>query len=112
MKGRGCFLLFCLLLAAAPARAQFYSAGTDPGRVRWSQIRTDNYRVIYPAGCDSLARAYALSLQTEYPRIGRSLGFAPSQFCRRPMPVILHPFTSYVQTKFSARFVLAKLITK
>ena len=78
-----------------PARAQFYSAGNDPGSVRWSQIRTDNYRVIYPAGIDSLAHAYALSLQRQYPRIGRSIGFTPSELCARPMPVILHPFTPY-----------------
>ena len=95
MKRRGWILLCCFLLAAAPARAQFYSAGTDPGRVRWSQVRTDNYRVIYPRGMDSLARAYALSLQREYPRVGRSAGYAPSQFCHQPMPVILHAFTSY-----------------
>ncbi|MBR1575135.1 MAG: hypothetical protein IJ654_01660 [Bacteroidales bacterium] len=93
---RGSWIALCFfLLAAASARAQFYSAGTDPGSVRWSEIRTENYRLIYPRGTDSLARAYALSLQTQYPRIGRSLGFAPSQLCRKPMPVILHPFTSF-----------------
>ncbi len=93
---RGWAILFCcFLLAALPARAQFFSAGTDPGSVRWSQIRTDNYRIIYPRGTDSLARAYALSLQRQYPRIGRSLGYAPSELCSQPMPVILHPFTSY-----------------
>ena len=85
----------CFLLAAVSARAQFYSAGTDPGAVRWSQIRTENYRVIYPRGTDSLARAYALSLQRQYPRVGRSLGYAPSEFCSKPMPVILHPYTSF-----------------
>jgi hypothetical protein len=87
--------LCCFLLASLPMRAQFYSAGTDPGAVRWSQIRTGNYRLIYPSGADSLARAYALSLQEQYPRVARSIGYAPSEFCRRPMPVILHAFTSY-----------------
>ena len=88
-------VLCCFLLASLPARAQFFSAGTDPGGVRWSSVRTENYRVIYPRGSDSLARAYALSLQGQYPRVGRSIGYAPSELCRRPMPVILHPFTSY-----------------
>ena len=61
---RGLPILFCcFFLASLPARAQFYSAGTDPGGVRWSSVRTENYRVIYPRGVDSLARAYALSLQ-------------------------------------------------
>lgn len=95
MNRLGWILLCCFFLAAVPAQAQFYSAGTDPGRVRWSQVYTDNYRMIYPRGLDSLARVYALSLQQEYPRIGRSAGYAPSQFCRQPMPVILHAFTSY-----------------
>lgn len=93
---RGLPILFCcFLLASLPARAQFYSAGTDPGGVRWSSVRTENYRVIYPRGVDSLARAYALSLQQQYPRVGRSAGYAPSELCRTPMSVILHPFTSY-----------------
>ena len=95
MKRGWAILFFGFLLASAPVRAQFYSAGNDPGAVRWSQIRTDNYRVIYPTGIDSLARAYALSLQRQYPRIGRSIGFAPSELCSRPMPVILHPYTPY-----------------
>ena len=88
-------LSLLLLLASLPARAQFFSAGTDPGSVRWSQVRTDNYRLIYPEGLDSLARAYALGLQRGYPQVGRSLGYAPSALCRTPMNVILHPFTSY-----------------
>ena len=95
MKRYSWILLCCFLLTALPARGQFYSAGTDPGAVRWSEIRTDNYRLIYPRGTDSLARAYALSLQRQYPRAGLSLGYAPSELCRKPMPVILHPFTSY-----------------
>ena len=95
MKRGWAILFFGFLLASMPARAQFYSAGNDPGAVRWSQIRTDHYRVIYPSGIDSLARAYALSLQRQYPRIGRSIGFMPSELCTKPMPVILHPFTPY-----------------
>lgn len=85
----------CFLLAAMPARAQFFSAGNDPASLRWRQIRTDNYRVIYPVGADSLARAYALSLQRQYPRVGRSAGYAPSELCSRPMPVILHTRTPF-----------------
>ena len=95
MKGGLRILLTVFLLVPVTARAQFYSAGTDPGAVRWSQIRTGHFRVIYPQGVDSLARAYALSLQQQYPRVGRSIGYEPSASCRRPMPVILHPFTSY-----------------
>ena len=95
MKRGSWIALCCFLLAALSARAQFYSAGTDPGAVRWSEIRTENYRLIYPCGMDSLARAYARSLQRQYPRVGRSLGFAPSEYCRKPMPVILHTYTSF-----------------
>ena len=87
--------IFYFLLAALPARAQFFSAGSDPAFLKWSQIRTANYRVIYPSGADSLARAYAMSLQEQYPRIGRSAGYAPSALCPRPMPVILHTFTPF-----------------
>ena len=85
----------CFLLAALPARGQFFSAGNDPGALRWRQIRTGHYLVIYPAGADSLARAYALSLQQQYPRVTRSIGYGPSELCHTPMSVILHTHTAY-----------------
>ena len=43
------FALCLLLLLAVPfgLRAQFYSPGTDPGRLRWYSIDSPYYRIIY-----------------------------------------------------------------
>ncbi len=50
-------LLLCFLVPAA-ASAQFYVTGDDPGRLRWNYMDTESFRVIYPQGCDSLAKTY------------------------------------------------------
>ena len=83
--------LFFLCLTA---HGQFYTYGDDPGGVRWSGIRTDSYRIIYPRTMDSLALQYALALEKYAPAVGRSIGFTPNQAYSKPMPVILHAFTS------------------
>ncbi|MFO7574846.1 MAG: hypothetical protein R6W67_06780 [Bacteroidales bacterium] len=38
-----------LLLASQRSAAQFYDTGTDPASVRWSQIKSDKFRVIFPS---------------------------------------------------------------
>ena len=64
-KGKGSLLVLMLALlgAAAPASAQFYTMGEDPGGLRWSYVETPTYRVIYPRGLDSLGHAYAAALE-------------------------------------------------
>ena len=63
MTKKPVFALLILLLLAAPARAQFYVAGNEGAKVRWRTISTPDYRFVYPEGCDSLARAYALAVR-------------------------------------------------
>lgn len=55
--------LLYLVLLPLSAGAQFVSLGDDPGRVRWMSVQTRDYRVLYPAGLDSLARTYAIQHQ-------------------------------------------------
>lgn len=86
--------LAALLFLGGNAEAQFYTQGSDPGSVRWSQVRTQNYRIVYPRGLDSLARVYATNLENVRMAVGEGTGMAPNCNYRRPMPVILHPFTT------------------
>lgn len=92
MSLRKIALLAAGLLAATAASAQFHTVGDDPGSVRWKEARTARYRLIYPCGMDSLARAYARALERFRPDVGRSAGYLPGELYRRPLPVILHPF--------------------
>ncbi|MEZ4996199.1 MAG: hypothetical protein R2758_01535 [Bacteroidales bacterium] len=41
-------MLILSLLPLVRAGAQYYETGQDPASFRWLQIRTPNFRVIYP----------------------------------------------------------------
>ena len=84
----------CLLLPIA-SRAQFYTAGNDQGSLRWKSIRTEDFKLIYPNGADSLARIYAYKLEQYKYDVGRSAGAYPNQNFRRPLPVVLHVQTAH-----------------
>lgn len=81
-------ILLLLLLAGTAARAQFYLEGSDPARLRWNQIQTPNYKIIYPCGADSLALVYGTLLEQYRVPSGRNLGLVPGQ--KKPFPVVLH----------------------
>ena len=83
-----------LCLAALPAAAQFYTQGNEPAGVRWQQIRTQDYKVIYPQGLDSLARVYATLLEQVKRPVGATAGYIPNQEYKKPLPVIIHPWTA------------------
>ena len=83
-----------VLISVLPASAQFYSQGTEPAGLRWRQIRTEDYRVIFPAGIDSLARVYAEALERVKFPVGATAGFIPNQEYKNPFPVILHPYSA------------------
>ena len=89
---RRTLLIICLaLLSVTAARAQFMTYGNEPTLLRWRQIKTENFRLVYPAGMDSLARVYAGQMEYYRGPVGSTLGSAPNRSYRRPMPVILHP---------------------
>ena len=86
-------LLLAGLLLCQGARAQFYQIGNDPSSLRWSQIETPAYRIIYPRGADSLARRYGTLLEQFRAPIGRSIGTEPGEGPK--MPVVLHTQNPY-----------------
>ena len=94
MKRFRTLLLAAGLLAGTTASAQFFQAGSDPFS-RWSEMGTEHFRVIYPQGLDSLARAYAVDLEKWQPVVGASAGMAPGGLQWGRTPVILHPWHPY-----------------
>jgi hypothetical protein len=74
--------------------AQFYVTGDDPGRLKWYSVETDNFRIIYPQGTDSLARVYAEKIERF--RIPASLtsGYVSGQGDGRKMPVVIHGYNA------------------
>ena len=83
-----------VILTALPAAAQFYTQGNEPAKVRWMQIRTADYKLVYPQGLDSLARVYATLLEQVKMPVGATAGYIPNQEYKRPLPVIIHPWTA------------------
>jgi hypothetical protein len=75
------------LLTATEASAQYYTAGSDPGGVRWRQIKGDNYSVVFPQGTDSLARRYLFLLEKN-----RDISNAGLKIQTPDVPVIIHPY--------------------
>lgn len=87
-------LVLTALLSALPAAAQFYTAGNESVWIRWRQITTQDYKVVYPEGLDSLARVYASYLEKVKVPVGTTAGYTPNQCYKKPLPVILHPWES------------------
>lgn len=53
-------ILFVIACCISPMlRAQFYSSGQDPASLRWRQIKTDRFRIIYPAAWETRAQYLA-----------------------------------------------------
>ena len=94
MKRLRVLLLAAALLIGPLASAQFFQAGSDPFG-RWSEMGSEHYRIVYPMGMDSLARAYILDLEKWQPLVGRSARMAPGSHHWGRMPVVLHPWNPY-----------------
>lgn len=95
-------VLIVLLAGVFNAYGQFYSSGSDPSRLKWTSIETENYKIIYPGHQSRrtaefgdflpLALDYARELERFYGLESLSLGFYPNQQYSRPMPAIVHAF--------------------
>ncbi|MBR0029602.1 MAG: hypothetical protein IJP55_05090 [Bacteroidales bacterium] len=92
MKRRGLTVALSLALSVLPASAQFYNWGSEPAGIRWYQLTTPDYNVLYPEGLDSLARVYARLLEQVKEPVGATAGFTPNQMYRKQLPVVLHPW--------------------
>lgn len=77
-----------LLMGSGNLSAQFYLTGQAPARAKWNQIKTPNYKIIYPQGIDSLAYRYASLLELERNRVMAGVKANP-----KPVPVVLNPYT-------------------
>lgn len=82
-------ILFAILMCTS-LRAQFNLSENDPAKVKWMSVQTDNFRVVYPVGCDSLAQQYLAALERFRPMVANSIGMVQGQFQKNPLDVILH----------------------
>ncbi len=79
---------FILLLISLPAHSQFYERGQDPAFIRWKQIRTENYQIIFPESYANEAQRLANILEYAYNYVSFSLKNKP-----RKISVIIHNYS-------------------
>lgn len=84
-------LLFALfLVTAGNLKAQYYDTGEDPARLKWLQIKTEHFRVIYPENFGTEGINYARSLDESYARL------FPGYYVKKiRIPVIIHNNTTF-----------------
>lgn len=78
-------MLIMSLLVITRAVAQYYDTGQDPASLRWMQIRTSHFRIIFPEDFGTEARRYAGLLEDSYARLS-----AIYPGVRTNVPVIIH----------------------
>lgn len=81
-------LSIMLMLLSSVAGAQYFTFGADPSSVKWSSIKTSDFKLIYPRGMDSLARTYLFNLERYRKVVNESL-----LIDTKSIPVVLHPYT-------------------
>ncbi|TKG94358.1 hypothetical protein EYV94_13840 [Puteibacter caeruleilacunae] len=75
-------LLFSIVYSVS---AQYYETGQDPASVKWKQINTLNFQIIYPNKFEQKAKYLANVLREVYLRAGETLEHEPGK-----ISVILH----------------------
>jgi len=86
--------LLLFLSSAFLLKAQITLSGNDPATTRWNSIKGQAYNVIYPCGLDSLGFLYSRAIENYKGEVSKSIGFVPNQNFKKPLPVILHAYTS------------------
>lgn len=74
--------------------AQFFVTGDDPGKLRWYSTDTENYRIIYPEGNDSLARVYGSNLEKYRNAVSLTTGYPAGEPGKKRMPVVMHTWNT------------------
>lgn len=80
-----CFLFYFLLPVLS--FGQYYNLGQDPASLKWRQIQTPHFRIIYPENFEKKAHEMLPTLDYLNIRGNKTLNFNPKQF-----PLILHNY--------------------
>ncbi len=81
-----CLLLFLMAGLSSPSvHAQFFSWGQDPASIRWKQIHTAHFHLLFPCSYEEQAKDIAHLLEQAYGRVSESLGHQP-----RKVSVVIH----------------------
>jgi hypothetical protein len=85
---RKIFLLFFISLSFS-GNAQYFISGQDPSKIKWDQINSENFQIIFPHDFRAEAQRLANSLEIVYNYNTYTLKIKPKK-----ISVILHNFSS------------------
>ena len=88
MKLRQLFLYTILLFSFQFVSAQYYETGQDPASLKWKQIKTERFTVIFPENWGPGGMLYAKSLDEAYSKL--TTLFPEKKF---HIPVVIHSFS-------------------
>ncbi len=85
------FLIFSILFSlSAAAFGQYYETGQDPASLKWKQIKTERFRIIYPEDYGREGIDYARALDSAYLKL---IALFPQK--KFKIPVIIHSHTTH-----------------
>jgi hypothetical protein len=84
------FILFFMFLLTSALSAQYYDTGEDPASLKWMQIKTGRFNVIYPESFGAQGIEYARSLEEAYEALAPLF---PG--IKIKVPVIIHNYTTH-----------------
>jgi len=77
-------IIFIIILAPGMVKAQIYDSEQNPFSVKWRQINTSGFRIIYPVELETEAQRMANTIPSIFGRVGGSLGIK-----KTAIPIIL-----------------------
>lgn len=83
-------ILIGVILPIVSIQAQYFDMGQDPSSVRWRQIQTDHFQVIFPRENEEQAQSLARKLEAAFDYLTYTMHASP-----RKMSVILHSFSTF-----------------
>lgn len=88
----GFVLVFSFFLLFLPNKtySQYYTTGVENGNIKFRQIKTDRFEIIYPDYYEGKAQEFASALDTIYGFLGNTLKTNPPN-----VPFILHTNTAF-----------------
>jgi hypothetical protein len=90
MKNRSVFIFLALLFPFYMVSGQFYDTGEDPSSLKWLQIKTKRFDVIYPESYGAEGIRFARSLDNSYLKLSSLYSMKKIR-----IPVIIHNYTSF-----------------
>lgn len=82
------FLFLVIVCFYFVSEAQYFQTGQDPASLKWRQINTTNFQVIYPDYYESRAQRLAAIMETVYKKAGTTLHYQPKK-----ISIVLHTQT-------------------